>query len=65
MAKRTYTTLEPLRHDGEDIPVGGKVAIDEAAAEALIRAGVIVDPKAKAEAEAAAKAKIEAEAAAQ
>ncbi len=60
-----YIVQEPLRHDGEDFPVGSTIEIGSKAAASLVAAGVLIEPataKAKAEAEAQAKAEAEAQA---
>lgn len=47
MAKRTYYVVEPLCHDGEDVPVGGKVELEEGSKSAkdLLAAKVITTQK--------------------
>lgn len=50
MAKTTtYQVVEPLRHDGEDFPVGAEVALDKDAAAPLLARGIIAEarPEAK------------------
>lgn len=56
-----FTVHEPLRHDGEDYPVGSTIDLSAKAAAGLVVAGVLLDP-AQAKAEADAKAQAEADA---
>lgn len=41
MAKATYRVVEPIRHDGDDLPVGAEVALDKDAAQPLLDAGAL------------------------
>jgi len=44
MAKeKIYRVVEPLRHDGSDIPVGAEVALDKDAAAPLLALGVTAE----------------------
>lgn len=41
MAKKKYFVADPLRHDGEDFPVGSTITLEPSQAEALLKAGVL------------------------
>lgn len=41
MAKKTFFVLEPLRHDGEDRPVGSKISLDPKEAASLLASDVL------------------------
>lgn len=41
MAKKTLFVVEPLRHDGDDYPVGGKITLEAKEAAGLLASGVI------------------------
>ena len=41
----TYQIVEPLRHDGVDLPVGAEVVLDKDAAAPLLAQGSIAETK--------------------
>lgn len=47
MATKVFYAVEPIRHDGNDVPPGGRLVMDEKAAASLLAAGVISLPAAK------------------
>ena len=50
MAAKTYTALDPIRHDGVDYAPGASIDLDDEAAGPLLAAGAIAEPASPADA---------------